>query len=585
MDKETKDEQQQHNKDNLKSEGTAGKGVEKKVSWVSCIYCPSNHDIDDCAEFAKLVMKDKKAFMFRKRLCFSCFKEVSPSHTSKTCKNKRKCTACNEPHPTAFHVSPKEDSTDAPILNAATGCDVDEHSVGGKEINQVVSLCIVPVKVRHHLNPEHQMTVYAMLDNCSEGTFITEEIAEALCKPPLKAIIPPPPDPAESGETEPKTEDVIAEEIAEIAQKLSESIKSTNISIKTLNGMSTHDSSSAEGLQVSSVYGFDDKPPEHFDLPKSYTRQLLPIERVNIPTVEKIHHFEYLRTILHEIPQFDQDIPIGLLIGGNCSKMIEPIKVIPSHEGGPYAFRTVLGWCISGSLHVPNTKYAETMICNRIAVQDVSTGKVSDHQLVIQEAFQDNKIHDVLFKMYQMEFVENHIELKAPSVEDKKFLQTMEQGAEKEGKHHKLPLPLRNEHVDLPNNRSVALKRIQPLKRRFERDPQFHRQYTKFMNGLLEKGVAKESVSNDDNSWFLPHHGVVKPNKPGKVRPVFDCGAKYMDKSLNKELLSGPDLTNLLLGVLLEVPIMADIESMFCQVLVTDKHRSFLKFLCVVAEW
>ena len=226
------------------------------------------------------------------------------------------------------------------------------------------------------------------------------------------------------------------------------------------------------------------------------------------------------------------------------------------------------------------------MSCNRIAVQDMSTGKIADHQLAIQEQLQDNEIRDSLLQMYQVEFVENLKESKGLSVEDKKFLNIMECNAQKEGKHHLLPLPLRNEPSDLPNNKSVAMQRIQPLKRKFQKDLHFHTEYTKFMNNLLEKGAARKSTSDssDDIVWFLPHHGVVKANKPGKVRPVFDCGAKYENRSLNMELLPGPDMTNLLLGVLLrfrqeEIPVMADIESMFYQVRVSEQHRRLLKFL------
>ena len=38
---------------------------------------------------------------------------------------------------------------------------------------------------------------------------------------------------------------------------------------------------------------------------------------------------------------------IGLLIGANCSKALEP-EVLPSKDGGPFAFRTPLGWCVDG---------------------------------------------------------------------------------------------------------------------------------------------------------------------------------------------------------------------------------------------
>ena len=85
-------------------------------------------------------------------------------------------------------------------------------------------------------------------------------------------------------------------------------------------------------------------------------------------------------------------------------------------------------------------------------------------------------------------------------------------------------------------------------------------------------------------TWFIPHHGVYHPHKPGKVRVVFDCSAKYKEKSLNDLLLKGPDLTNSLLGVLTRfrqehVAVMVEIEAMYHQVKVPDTDRSFLRFL------
>ena len=40
------------------------------------------------------------------------------------------------------------------------------------------------------------------------------------------------------------------------------------------------------------------------------------------------------------------DISVGLLIGANCTKALEPLNIIPSFVSGPYAFQTGLGWCI-----------------------------------------------------------------------------------------------------------------------------------------------------------------------------------------------------------------------------------------------
>ena len=76
----------------------------------------------------------------------------------------------------------------------------------------------------------------------------------------------------------------------------------------------------------------------------------------------------------------------------------------------------------------------------------------------------------------------------------------------------------------------------------------------------------------------------VSPNRPGKIRVKFNCSAEWHGISVNKSLISGPDLTNQIIGVLIKfreepVAVMADIETMFYQVFVAEKHRSLLSFL------
>ncbi len=65
---------------------------------------------------------------------------------------------------------------------------------------------------------------------------------------------------------------------------------------------------------------------------------------------------------------------------------------------------------------------------------------------------------------------------------------------------------------------------------------------------------------------------------------VFDCAARYRGTSLNDQLLSGPDLTNGLLGVLVRfrqepVALSSNIESMFHEVMVDPKDVDALRFL------
>jgi len=65
---------------------------------------------------------------------------------------------------------------------------------------------------------------------------------------------------------------------------------------------------------------------------------------------------------------------------------------------------------------------------------------------------------------------------------------------------------------------------------------------------------------------------------------VFDCSARYQGKCLNDHLLSGPDLTNNLFGVLCRfrrhpIAIICDVEAMFHQFHVNPGDRDYLRFL------
>ena len=85
-------------------------------------------------------------------------------------------------------------------------------------------------------------------------------------------------------------------------------------------------------------------------------------------------------------------------------------------------------------------------------------------------------------------------------------------------------------------------------------------------------------------TWYIPHCDVYHPSKREKICVVFDCSAEFEGRSINQELLSGPDLADQVVGVLTHfqqepVVFMADVESMYYQVMVPDNQQAFLKFL------
>ena len=175
------------------------------------------------------------------------------------------------------------------------------------------------------------------------------------------------------------------------------------------------------------------------------------------------------------------------------------------------------------------------------------------------------------------------------SMEDRKFIDIMNHSLTRsELGNWEAPLPLREETKVLPDNRKDALRRLKSTRRTLDKKPLMSQHYFDFMQKLVENDHAEpvpdEEPPQSNHRWYLPHFGVYHPQKPDKIRVVFDSAAETDGVSLNKMLLSGPDLTNSLLGVLIRfrqnpVAFMADIEQMFHSFLVRKEHRDLLRFL------
>jgi len=77
---------------------------------------------------------------------------------------------------------------------------------------------------------------------------------------------------------------------------------------------------------------------------------------------------------------------------------------------------------------------------------------------------------------------------------------------------------------------------------------------------------------------------VYHPHKPDQIRIVFDSSARHNGVSLNDVLLTGPNLNNSLLGVLMrlreeKVAVTTDIKQMSHCFMVREDHQNFLRFL------
>ncbi len=263
------------------------------------------------------------------------------------------------------------------------------------------------------------------------------------------------------------------------------------------------------------------------------------------------------------------DCPVGLLIGYDCQRALKPTQVISGKDHEPYAVKTDLGWSVVGSI-TPNTCSRNVAgFCHRISLKELPAITPASVIKILEADFRDTDCKE-----------------KAISQEDIQFLQQLDEKTQhnKEG-HVEMPLPFK-ERPQLPNNKQLAIVRLKHLKRKLEKNPKYREDYVRFMVSVFRDGDAEEAevTSKEGNAWYIPHHGVYHPRKPEKIRVVFDCSAKFETTSLNNHLLTGPDLTNALTGVLCrfrehQIAIACDVEKMFHRFHVSPDDRDFLRFL------
>ena len=85
------------------------------------------------------------------------------------------------------------------------------------------------------------------------------------------------------------------------------------------------------------------------------------------------------------------------------------------------------------------------------------------------------------------------------------------------------------------------------------RKPEMRDQFVEFMKKIFHNGHAEVAPPLEENEecWYLPTFGVYHQQKPGRIRVVFDSSANDFGTSLNDVILTGPDLNNSLIGVLI----------------------------------
>lgn len=524
---------------------------------VTCLFCKKmGHSLHKCHKFIEKPINERVKFIQSEKLCFGCLKI---GHQSKNCSKRMVCNTCSKHHPTCLHEDRlnKETKKEEPkeqreIKQQVTQPqDITNESTSNRvahESNNTQTSAIVPVYVSTLSDPSKEVLVYALLDTQSDSSFILNEIADNL--------------------------DITKQQVK---LKLSTmSSKTTTVPCKRLEALQIRGQFSSKKLTV----------------PVVYTRDFIPANRKHIPTPEIAKAWPHLQHLAEHVAPL-LDCEIGLLIGYNCPQALMPREVVCGEENQPYAQKTDLGWSIVSYCDSSDTSSDAIGVSHRIIVRQVTpeldlTAKLKNEvRYVCKTQIKEVTFTDVI-KALESDFNERAVEDTSISQEDLHFLTKLKEGIKhKADGHYEMPLPFKGERPNLPNNMSSAMQRLNSLERRLKKDQKYYEHYVSFMNDMIARGnaekVPKEEIDNKP-AWYIPHHGVYHPQKPNKIRVVFDCSAQYKYTSLNDHLLTGPDLTNTLVGVLCRfrkgpVAVMCDVERMFHQFHVRPEDQDYLRFL------
>ncbi|XP_036334764.1 uncharacterized protein LOC118745419 [Rhagoletis pomonella] len=247
-------------------------------------------------------------------------------------------------------------------------------------------------------------------------------------------------------------------------------------------------------------------------------------QAVSINADELRNRYPYLRDI--PLPSYT-DIQPTLLIGADNWKIAVPRKIREGRRREPIASKCLLGWSIQG------------------------TSDATTHITMHHSTCKWQELHDIVKDNFNLDAVKSQ---NLQSTEDKRAIDILDQTCVKVGGRFEVGLLWRSDENALPESYTNAFRRLNCLKNKIKRDSTLYEKIDDQISNLLRKGL------------------------------VWVAAAKAHGKSLNDFLLTGPDLLNPLIEILLafrvgQVAVCGDIAEMFHRISIRKEDMHAQRFL------
>ncbi|XP_075259989.1 uncharacterized protein LOC142351729 [Convolutriloba macropyga] len=319
-----------------------------------------------------------------------------------------------------------------------------------------------------------------------------------------------------------------------------------------------------------------DKISQHFSIARAYSTPCLNVSHANVLELNQL--CDTFKELSHIYFPDIANGAIGALLGVNTFHFTYPVEVIQGSKKRPFGVKTKLGWTLAGEYELS----PKTMNSNKPPRQPFIYH-------VCRKDTEEEPLDELVQRFWKIEAEGTLPEQNEDSSLDQLAVQTMENSICHNGERYQIGPPWKPVKK-LQNNYFSAVSQLKSLQKRLQNDPGLNQKYNQTLQTDLDKNFVKPvemQAPPPESIWYLPHHSVTNPNKPGKVRRVANAASKFRGESLNSNLLTGPDLLNNLVGVLLRfrehpVAVLSDIEGMFMQIAVRQEDQSTLRFLWMI---
>ena len=217
-----------------------------------------------------------------------------------------------------------------------------------------------------------------------------------------------------------------------------------------------------------------------------------------------------------------------MILGQDVYHAIRLLEYFAADEKySPFAVRLPIGWVLSNPLPSSSGLLSTCFKANM----------AQDFELASQvNPWYDKESYGALKQVDQL------------STADARALVILETTIVHNGKRCDIGRLWAEDNIELPNNYFSALVQLKSLEKPLTTDQLSKEKYSDTIKEDLNKGYAvkvkdaHKVESRSEREWYLPHHPVVNPNRPGKVCRVLNGAAEFHGAFLNKSLLTGLDL-------------------------------------------